>query len=452
MRILIIGDGKVGYALAEQLTNEQHQNHEVTIVDNSAAALHRAVEKLDVLCVEGSGSSISTLKEAGVERADLFIAVTSSDEINMISSMMAHRLGAGRIVARIRNPEYATNDDFLRNALGIDMSINPELNAANDIARLLRYPHAHSVESFVRGRMEVVELELDEHSPILGVTLAELRPTLPARILFGAVQREDEAFIPNGDTVLMEGDRIFVIGEPQQQMLFSRHLKHDRRRIRDVMIVGGSRIGFYLAKQLPSSRMRCVLIESDLKRCDQLSRLLPDAVVIHGDGTDQELLDQERLEEMHAFIALTDRDEENIIAGMYARDIGLRRVIAKVTRSNYERLAKGLSLISPKDLAASRIVRYVRAMVNSEGSFVEKLYRILRGEVDVMEFTAGKSAHLLGTPLKNLRLKKGLLVAAIVHKGQIVIPFGDDMIREGDSVVIVTGSGQAFIDLNDILE
>lgn len=448
MQILIIGDGKVGHALAEQLSIE---NHDITIVDNNAAALRRAVEKLDVLCVRGSGTSIATLKEAGIEKTDLVIAVTSSDEMNMICALMAHKLGVRQIIARIRNPEYAQSEDFLKQELGISLSINPELSAANEISRLLRFPHAHSIENFARGRVEMIELVLQEDDPVLGKRLADLTPELSMRVLFCLVVRGDESFIPNGDTVLRESDHLYVSGEPQHTLQFARYLGHTRQKLRRIMVVGGSRIAYYLARQTEKMGMHTRIIELDPERCAELSQLLPNALILQGDGTDHELLDQERLEDMDAFVALTNRDEENLIACIHARDVGVDKVVAKLNRAYYARLAEDISTINPKELTANRIVRYVRAMENSQGSFVERLYRIAEGQAEVMEFIATRSSRLLGVPLKNLRLKNGILVAAIMHKGAITIPFGNDMIQEGDNVIIVTRGEEIFIDLNDIL-
>ncbi len=447
MRIIIVGDGKVGHALAEQLSNE---GHDVVVVDSNAEALRKAIEKLDVLCIQGSGASADTLREAGVKEADIFIAVTSSDEMNMICCLMAHKMGAKKIIARIRNPEYANTESMLRDDLGIDLTINPELFAAGEISRLLRFPHAHSIETFARGRVEMIEFLVGADAPNIGKPLRLLRPTMPCHVLFAVVVRGDEVLIPDGDFAAQEGDHLHIVGEPTQTLLFAKYMGHVPHKVRTVMIVGGSRIAFYLARQLHKLGMRARILELEEKRARQLSALLPEAVVILGDGTDQDILDQENLRDMDAFVALTDRDEENILAALHAKDAGVGKAVAKVTRTHYARLAEGVSVISPKDLTADRIVRYVRAMVNSEGSFVERLYRIVGGQAEAVEFCAHSGSRILGVPLKDMRLKSGVLVAAIVHKNQIVIPFGNDVVREGDTVIIVT-KGLQLTDLNDIL-
>ncbi len=448
MRIVIVGDGKVGFALAEQLSLE---DNDVVIVDSNAQALRRAVEKLDVMCIRGNGANEDVMREAGVDKSDLFIAVTSSDEMNMVCCLRAHKMGAGRIVARIRNPEYARSEKFISEDLGIHMTINPERYAASEISRLLRYPHAHSIETFAQNRVEMIEFIVAENAPVANISLKELSPKIPARVLFCAVERAGEVTIPGGDFVLKVGDHIHVAGEPAQMMAFARYMGHVKRRVRSVMIVGGSRIAYYLAAQIHEMGMRSLIIEIDEERCGELAALLPDAVIVAGDGTDQDLLEQERIDEMDAFVALTDRDEENLLAALQAKERGLPRVVAKITRMRNLRIANDISLISPKDLTANRIVRYVRALRNSEGSDIEKLYRILGGQAEAMEFTAQHPLGLLGVPLKHVKLKKGVLIAAIVHKGHITIPFGEDVVREGDTVIIVT-KGSMLMDLNDIMQ
>ncbi len=447
MKIVIAGDGKVGYALAEQLSAE---GHDITIVDSNAKALRRAVEKLDVLCVQGNGANEDILREAEVDKSDLFIAVTSSDEMNMICCLRAHKMGAQRIVARIRNPEYARSESFIRGDLGIHLTINPEFFAASEISRLLRYPYARNVETFALGRVEMVELDVKPASPIDGKSLKELTPKIPARVLFCAVTRGDGVTIPGGDFVLRAGDRVHVAGEPAQVVAFTRYMGFINKKVRSLMIVGGSRIAYYLADQIHPLGIRTTIVENDSARCEELAPLLPDAVIVNGDGTDADILEQERLEEMDAFVALTDRDEQNILLALHAKELGVPRAVAKITRVNYERISGSVTLISPKDLTANRIVRYVRALQNGEGSFVEKLYRVAEGRAEVVEFTAQNSARLLDIPLKHMKLKKGVLIAAIVRRGHITIPFGEDVVREGDTVIIVT-KGYALSDLNQIL-
>ncbi|MDR2940279.1 MAG: Trk system potassium transporter TrkA [Clostridiales bacterium] len=448
MKILIIGDGKVGYAIAEQLSVEEH---DVTIVDNNAHALSKAVAKLDVLCINGSGSSIATLKEADIEKQDLVILVTSSDEINMVCALLAHKLSNAHIIARIRNPEYAESESFIKDVLGIDICINPELSAANEISRLLRFPQAHSMESFFLGKVEIIEFLLTADAPILNAPLSQVAPKIPAHILISSVQRNDEIFIADGATELLAGDHIFVVGVPQEQLAFSRYLKQSKQKVRNVMIVGGSRIAYYLASQIQRMGMHVRIIEIDGQRCEKLYELLPNVLIINADGTEHDVLQHEGIEDMDAFVALTDRDEENIIAGMYALDVKVPKVIVKITRMYYTRLAQGMSTISPKNLTADRIVRFVRSIVNSEGNFVERLYHIAHGEAEAMEFTVGPGSRVVQVPLKNLRLKKGVLVAAIMHKSRVIIPRGGDMIREGDHVIIVTNGEYNFLDVNDIL-
>lgn len=454
MQILIVGDGKVGYTLAEQLSKE---DHDVTVVDNNTDALNKALETLDVMCIKGSASSIQTLKDAGVEDADIVIAVTSRDEVNMICALFAHNLGAKHIIARIRNPEYSASNEMLAQTLGINMVVNPELACAQEISRLLRFPSASSIEAFARGRVELVGFSLGEQSPIVGKSVAQVGQESTLPFLFGAVERGDDVVIPDGTFVFRENDFVYVIGEPPTLMAFARFLGYVHVKIKKAMIVGGSRIAFYLANSLQRSLGRfgtVKLIENDEERSDELSKMLPDTMVIHGDGTDQELLESENLQEMDAFVSLMDLDEKNIIGSLYAIQMGVKKVVCKVSRSNYSHVFNTLkvgSAVNPKELAANQIVRYVRACANSKGSFVEQLYKILDGKAEAVEFAAAKSSHIIGVKLKDLHLNtRGVIIAAIIRKNKVIIPRGEQMILEGDGVIVIC-KDKVFTDLNEIL-
>jgi len=454
MKIIIIGDGKLGFALAETLSRE---NHDITIVDNNAEALRRALKKLDVLCKEGSGSSMDTLLDAGAQNADLFIAVTSQDEVNMICCLMAHKLGAKYIIARIRNAEYHLTSsamDSLSQNLGIDLVINPEMSTAHDISRLLRFPEAGSISQFCRGRVELVELSLKPDMRILNTPLQKLTPKLPVKVLFCAIIRNDEIIIPDGNTSLHEGDTVYVAGEPRLLTQFVRYIGMSEHKVKNVMIVGGSRIAYYLARELAESNIAVTLVEENPERCAKLDAMLQDAVLVNGDGTDMDLLLEERLPEMDAFVALTNRDEYNLVTAMRVKQTGLYKVVAKVTRGDYSDVRKVMkldSIVSPKEIAANRIIQYVRAMENSRGSFVERLHRLLEGRVEAMEFIATYNSRLINIPLRELSLRKGVLILAIVHKEKTIIPDGNSYIREGNRVIVMTTGGQLFSDLDDIL-
>ena len=449
MKILIIGDGKVGYAIAEQLSLE---NHDITIVDNNEKALNKAVDKLDVLCVQGSASSKSTLLEAEVDKMDVVIVVTSSDELNMVSAMLANKLSDARIIARIRDPEYIESEDFIKETIGIDMLINPELTAAGEISRLLRFPYAISRESLASGRVELIEFPIPENSPVINSEISVLLSKLKNHSLICLATRGGKIFTPDGSTRLMQGDHIFVIGMPYQNVAFTNYLGFTSKKIRTVMIVGGSRIAYYLASQLEEIGMTARIIENDQARCNELLKHLPNSVIISGDGTDHDLLEQEQITLMDAFVALTNHEENNILTGLFAKDCEVPKVVIKVTRPYYSRITEGMSTINPKDLTAGRIVRYVRSIANSEGSFVERLYRIAGGQAEALQFTVKNSSSLvIGKPLKTLKLKKGLIIAAIIHKDRTFIPHGDSVIHQDDTVIIVTSERHTILDINDIL-
>lgn len=454
MKILIIGDGKVGYNVAKLLSAE---DNDVTVVDNNAAALNKAVETLDVLCVKGSGSSYATLREAGAETCDMLIAVTSSDELNMVCSHIGHKLGAKHIIARIRNPEYQETGKLLREDLGIDMIINPELYCANEISRLLRYPFARTIESFLRGRIEMVGLTIEEDSILKNRTVEVIVREMQTAVLFCAISRDEEVYVPHGDFVLREGDLVFVAGDPQSLTNFSKFLGYNQQKIRNVMIVGGSRIAYYLASSLDRTMGRnesCKLIELNPDRSQELSDLLPRTMVIHGDGTDQELLYSENIEGMDAFVALMDLDEKNIVCALYADQMGVQKIVCKITRDNYARVFDNLGLgsgVNPKELAANQIMRYIRSLDNRPESKAERLYKIADGNIEATEYTATRANRVVDHKIRELRIRRNALIAAIIHNDKLIIPRGDDMIHPGDHVIIIA-KDEVFTDLNEIVE
>ena len=451
MRIVIVGDGKVGYTLAEQLSQE---SHDVVIIDKDAEALRRADEALDVLCVQGSGASVRVLQEAGVEHANLLIAATTSDEMNMVCCLLGRKLGAQHTIARIRDPEYAGEMRMLKEELGLTMVINPEEASAHEIARLLRFPHATGIDVFAQGRVEIVSFRVLATDAITEQPLSAFARKLPADVLFCAVERDGQVIIPNGSTVLHAEDSVYIVGQPTATSEFFKFLGRAHNKVRDVMLVGGSRIARYLARELLNMGMAVKLIELDEEVAQAISLELEDALVICGDGTDQSLLQAEGLDDTDAFVALTDRDEENLLMSLYAHQQGLRKVVAKVTRLHYTQLFRQLgvdSVINPKLLAADIIVRYVRALVNSEGSAIETLYRIVEGKAEAIEFEARANSRLVGHPLRLLPLRAGVLLAALVRAGKIIIPRGDTVILPKDHVIAVT-HGHTVIDLDDLLE
>ena len=451
MKILIVGLGKVGYAIAQQLEGE---NHDLTLVDASVEALNRAENSIDAMFVTGNGAGVSTLIQAGVREADLVIAVTENDEVNLICCLMAKKLGAKRTVARVRNPEYFREAAVLRREIGLDMTINPEYAAAQEVARILRVPAAFSVESFARGLVELIGIQVMEGDGMAGNSLFDFNRRTAVNTLVCAAKRGQEVIVPDGRFVPQPGDLAYFIGSPMETTRVLKALGRNVSPVRRVSILGGGRIALYLAWALGNTGARLTIVERDGERCLDLAEKLPKATVIQGDGTDHELLDTEGIFECDAFIPLTGRDEENLLMALSAQHAGVKKVLPKMSRPNYMEVLRQLGLetvISPKDITANYISSYVRGIANSQGSAVESLHKLLDGAVEAVEFTAGSATHFLDTPLKDLHFKHGLLVAAIVHDGKVEIPGGNSQIHAGDRVIVV--AEHLFLkDLNDILE
>ena len=452
MGIVIVGCGKVGFSLAEQLVLEEHN---ITIVDQSEASLRRAGDQLDVMTVRGNGVSVATLREAGAGSADLLVAATSSDEVNMVCCLTAKNLGTGYTIARIRNPEYTSSLAELRRNLKIDMVINPENATAIEIFRLLRFPAAANIETFCRGRVELMGVRLQERDFLVGKPLH----TLPSQVkklslLFCAADRDGKVSIPNGSFVPHAGDKLYLVGRPDSLDQFFHLLGRYTSRVRQVFLVGGGKISMYLAKLLSATGVRLKIAERNEERCRLISERFPKATVICGDGTDSELLDSENLTASDAFVALTDRDEDNLIISLYAMQKGLPKVVTKCNRQNYAGIVRSLgldSVISPKFITASHILHRVRGMENSQGSVMNSLHRIADGAAEAMEFTVGPNTRYLGTPLRDLRLRSGVLLAVIVRGSEIIIPEGSSFLQEEDSVIIIS-RGSGITDLNDIYD
>ena len=453
MRILIVGDGKVGHTLAEELLRE---DHDITIIDQNDEVIKKTEDKLDVICVHGNGANASTLMEAEVERADILIAATASDEINMLCCLIGKHLGAKFAIARIRDPEYNESLTVLQQELGIDMTINPERATAQEISRMLRYPFANNIEPFAKGRVELVEFLAKEGDIIVGKPLKELtarHSDLP-KVLYCAVEREGEVVIPGGDFTITPGDRVHVAADMVTITQFFRHIGRSAKPVKDIMVLGGGRISYYLAKMVERMGIHVSMFEINPEKAKTLSEALPHADIIEGDGTDQDLLEQENLAGMDAFVALSDRDEENLMTGLYAKTHGVQKVIVKTNRYAYKDVIANLGLenqVSPRIITCNALLRYVRARVNARGTTVQKLYRLVDGKAEALEFIAKKGDPYIGIPLKKLSVRKGALVAIILHRGKVIVPFGDDVIEAGDNVVIIsTASG--ISDLNEVIK
>ena len=452
MNIIIAGGGKVGSTVAEHLAGE---GHSVTIVDTSDTTLDRLSNQLDVMCLKGNCASRDILIEAGARGADVVIAATASDEINLLCCHCAHNLGVPYTVARVRDAEYAKDLDALKRDLGVTMLINPELATAVEISRLLRFPSASNIDTCARGRVELISFHIQEEDFLAGHSLASLSPKIRGLpVLLCTVERGDSVFIPNGSTVLAKDDRVYLAGTPNGIHQFFKLLGRQTHRIRSVFIIGGGRIAYYLLHLLEQQGMSCKVVERDGARCRALAEEFPHSLILQGDGTDPELLDEERMTAADAFVALTNRDEDNLIISLYAHQAGVAKVVAKSNRQNYTAIARSAgveSVVSPKLTTAGQILRLVRGMQNSKGSAMAALYRIAEGQAEAMEFVAAPTTQNLGIPLKDLKLRRGVLIAVIVRDGKVIIPVGTTTLESGDNVIVVARDS-GIVDLNDIYE
>lgn len=452
MKIIIVGGGKVGTTILQDLVAE---NHDVVMVDSDPAVIEQITNLYDVMCVCGNGVDNETLTEAGAEEAELLCAVTGSDEFNMLCCFMGKRMGVSSTIARIRNPEY--NDQslgFIRQQLDLSMSINPDALAAKELFNLLQLPGAANVETFSRRNFEIVEVILREDSPLCGMNLIEMRKKFPASYLVGTVRRGGEAFIPDGHFILLAGDRIGLTGTKSEIVRLLKLIGQSGERVRNVMIIGASRTAFYLTKYLLSDGCHVTVVDKDERTCRSFAEALPDAVVIHGDGASEELLLEEGLSEMDAFVTLTGIDEENILLSYLAQSHGVHKVVSKINREEFSTMAEKLGLdcvISPRKLMSDVLTRYARALQNSLGSPVETLYKLMDGKAEALEFKVKADFPFSNVTLMELKLKKNTLIAGILRGRRVIIPKGSDVILPGDSVIVLT-AGHKMTDLADIME
>ncbi len=452
MNIVIIGDGKVGHKLAVNLSEE---NYDIILIDENEGKLKEALNQMDIFCITGNGVDVEVLKQAEVPHADLVIACTSSDEMNMLSCLLSKRLGAKHTIARVRSPLYYKQIDILKEDLHLSMAVNPELTAANEIARVVVFPEASKVETFMKGRVELVESVVQADSRLVGLSLAEVYQKFQIKILVCAVKRGNEVYIPDGQFVLQKGDRLHIAASHQNLKTFFRVVGRKMTKVRNVMILGGGHVCFYLAVQLLQAGMQVKIIERNLKRCEELCELLPKATIIHGDATNHEILLEEGLDHADALVALTGMDEENIITSLYAKSQGVGKVIAKVNEDTRAQMVESFgidSIVSAKSATADAIMSYVKARNNSySNENVETMYRLLNGKVEALEFIVKKESKYTNVPLKDLSLKKNNLIACIGRKRKIIIPNGDDWLEAGDSVIVVT-MNQKVNNIADIME
>lgn len=412
------------------------------------------VNQFDVLGVVGDGATYDILMEAGVDETDIIISVTESDELNILACLMAQKMGAKNSIARVRNPEYLKQRSFMREQLGISMIINPEFEAASEIRRILLFPSAFKVDTFAGGKIELAEFRLKENAKLNGVSLHRLNKVSKTNVLICAVRRKEELIIPDGNFVLEQDDRIHVMGQHKDLVRFCHDINLFKQRTKRAIIVGGGRMGFYLARQLVEHGIQVKIIENNPKRCLDLSAKLPEATIIESDGSEEEVLIEEGIEDVDAFIALTGLDEENIVISLYAKQMRAKKTVAKVTRTNFTEVLDQLdidSVISPKNIIASHILRYVRAKnTNDEDDSVKTLHHLVNEDVEAMEFVVTPQTSFLNKKIAEVNLKENVLIAAISRKKGFVIPKGDTEIRLKDHLVIIT-TNRKICSLNDLV-
>lgn len=451
MKIIIVGCGKVGTTLAEQLNRE---NHDITLIDTNEEAIQNISDSADVMGVTGNGAVYQVQMEAGIQDADLLIATTNSDELNMLCCLIAKKAGNCHTIARIRNPEYSSEIRYIREELNLSLAINPELAAAREIARLLRFPSAIKIEPFAKGRIELLKFLIPEHSLLNDMRVMDVVNRLKSNVLICVVERGNDVVIPDGNFVMKKGDKISFIASHQESADFFKKVGVDNNIVKSAMFVGGGKLTHYLCRLLEDTKIKIKIIERDEERCRQLSELLPKAMIIHGDGTDEQLLLEEGIRQTEAFASLTGFDEENIMLSLYASSQSKAKLITKVNKIAFENVINSLnigSLIQPKMLTAEIILQYVRAMQNSMGSSnIETLYKIAADKAEALEFRVKEGSPILGIPLEKLKLIDNLLVACINRGGTIITPRGKDTVEAGDTVIVVT-THTGLNDLTDIL-
>ena len=450
MQIIVVGCGNVGSTLTEQLSKE---GHNITVIDSKTDRLKRVTDSSDVMGVLGNGATYSVQMEAGIEEADLLIAVTDSDELNLLCCLIAKKAGNCHTIARVRNPVYSLEVDFIKEELGLSMVINPEAAAATAIARLLKFPSAIEVETFARGRVELSKFRLEAGNILTGLSLKDISSRLHCDVLVCTVERGEEVMIPDGNFVLREKDMISVVASSRNIVQFFKKMGMATGRVKDAMIVGGGSTAYYLSKQLLAMGIHIKIVERDRERCEELCELLPQAAVVHGDGTDRSVLLEEGIEKAQAFVSLTNVDEENIMLSLFAKSVSRAKLVTRVHRISYDEMIGSLdigSIVYPRYTTAENIVRYVRAMSNTVGSNVETLYKLIGDKAEALEFWIREKSPAVGIPLQKMNWKPNILLACINRRNSVIIPGGQDMIQVGDTVVVVT-TNTGLHDIRDIL-
>lgn len=451
MKIVIVGCGNVGAAIVEQLNGE---GHEITIIDEKEEKVSDMVNAHDLLGIVGNGAVYSVQMEAGVNESDLLIAVTGKDELNLLCCLIAKKAGVKHTIARVTNPVYYKEIAYIKEELGLSLVINPEFAVAGEISRLLKFPSALKIDTFAKGRVELVKYKIHEDSLLCNLKLREVRSKFASDVLICVVVRGDEVFIPDGNFTLLAEDEITIIASSAKIASFFKKIKVPTMRTKDVMIIGGGETSYYLAKSLADMGIKIKIIEKSKTKCEELSELVPEAMIICGDGTEKDLLLEEGLTQTEAFVTMTNFDEENIMLSLYAKSKSKAKIITRIHRISYDEIIDNMdlgSIVYPKYITAEIIIEFVRAMQNSVGSNIETLYKLNDNKVEALEFYIRNDCPLVGIPLQNLKLKENILICNINHRGTIITPGGQSVISVGDTVVVVTTS-TGFRDIGDILE
>lgn len=451
LNIIIVGCGKVGATLTEQLRKE---GHDITVIDKDAQAVQSLSDMYDVMGIVGNGASYSVQMEAGIEDTDLIIAVTDSDELNLLCCTVAKRVGNCAAIARVRTPDYSEEAGYLREKLGLAMIINPELEAASEVARVLYLPTALEINTFAHGQAELIKIKIPEGNLMDGQTISSLGKSISVKILICAIERGGEVFIPSGNFLLKAGDLISFTASRQNARTFLQKVGFQTNQVKNTMIIGGGKAAYYLAKQLLNMGIGVKIIENDRTRCEELSILLPNAIIINGNGTDEELLKEEGIEYVESFVPLTGIDEENVMLTLHAKQISKAKVITKINRITFKNVISSLelgSVIYPRYITSEAIIAYVRAKKDSMNSNIETLYHMFDSRAEAIEFLIDKESNITNVSLMNLKLKDNLLIAIINRNGRIIIPNGNDFIQKGDTVVVVT-THTGLNDIQDILK
>ena len=442
MKIIIAGAGKIGSSIARVLDKE---DHDLTLIDVNREILSKIADDMDVICIEGSATNPDILSAAGAETADLIVAATEKDEVNMVCGISARKLGTKNVIARIRDPEFMDRSEFFREALGLNMIVNPEYECAKEISRILRFPGTARIDSFSKGSVEIAQLKVEKESRLEGLKLYELQKTFGAKVLVSVIEREGEAFIPNGSFELKAVDKLSVTGSAKELRKFFTATGYYKKPVRNVIMMGGSRISVYLARMLQDSGIKVKIIEKDRERCDRLCELLPEAVIAYGDATRSEVLLEEGINSTDAFVALSGDDGNNIITSMFVLNCPVEKIVTKLSHTQYPTViaASGLEcVVSPQSVVAQQLARYVRAMRNSEGGSMETLYSLADGKAEAIEFIIAEDAKCINTSLREMKLRPNVLVAAIIRGKSCLLPDGDTVLLPDDHAIITAKAGE----------